>query len=39
MCTGSPACKIAPPTCGPNFVASHNPMCFEGCVRPTECAP
>jgi hypothetical protein len=38
-CKGAPVCQIPPPNCGPAYVASHNVMCFDGCVRPTECAP
>ena len=38
-CSGAPACQVAPPNCGPLLVASHNVMCFDGCVRPTQCAP
>jgi hypothetical protein len=38
-CSGSPICQSPPPDCGAGFVAAHNPMCWVGCVRPTECGP
>jgi len=39
-CKGTPACQIGTPYCGaPTFVVSYTTSCFEGCVRPTECAP
>jgi hypothetical protein len=38
-CAGTPACKVAAPNCGRLYVASHNAMCYEGCVLPSECAP
>ena len=39
LCKGSPICQVAPPDCGSGFVPAYNPMCWDGCVRPTECRP
>jgi len=36
-CTGPVAC-MAPPNCGPLYNLSYTNVCFEGCVRPSECA-
>jgi hypothetical protein len=39
-CKGTPLCQIATPYCeAPAFVVSYTANCYEGCVRPTECAP
>jgi hypothetical protein len=40
-CTGTPTCQIAMrPYCeAPAYVISYTASCYEGCVRPTECAP
>jgi hypothetical protein len=39
-CKGTPACQIATPYCeAPAYVVSYTANCYEGCVRPTECAP
>jgi hypothetical protein len=40
LCTGTPLCKIVTPYCeAPAYVVSYTASCYEGCVRPTECAP
>jgi hypothetical protein len=39
-CKGPAGCFIAGPYCdGKAFVLSYTASCYEGCVRPTECAP
>jgi hypothetical protein len=39
-CQGDPACLLPAPHCeAPAYVVSYTAGCFEGCVRPTECAP
>jgi len=39
-CKGTSVCQIATPYCeAPAYVVSYTASCFEGCVRPTECAP
>jgi hypothetical protein len=39
-CKGPALCNIVGPSCeSPAFVVSYASSCFEGCVRPTECAP
>jgi hypothetical protein len=39
-CKGTPLCKSATPYCeAPAYVVSYTANCYEGCVRPTECAP
>jgi hypothetical protein len=32
-------CKIATPYCEGPYVVSYTAVCYEGCVRATECAP
>ena len=39
-CTGTVVCKTTTPFCdAPAFVVSYTASCYEGCVRPSECAP
>jgi hypothetical protein len=39
-CKGTPTCHRTAPTCDtPDLVVSYTADCYEGCVRPTECAP
>jgi hypothetical protein len=39
-CTGTPTCQMATPHCeAPAYVVSYTASCYEGCARPTECAP
>jgi hypothetical protein len=39
-CKGNPICHQVPPYCeAPAYVVAYTASCFEGCVRPTECAP
>jgi hypothetical protein len=40
-CRGTPLCQTAPPSCDwtTPYVVSYTAGCYEGCVRPTECAP
>ena len=39
-CKGTPVCQSATPHCeAPAYVVSYTASCYEGCVRPTECAP
>jgi hypothetical protein len=39
-CKGTTSCHRTAPYCGsPAFVVSYTADCYEGCVRPTECAP
>jgi hypothetical protein len=37
-CTGPVACMAPQPNCGPLYNLSYTNVCFEGCVRPSECA-
>jgi hypothetical protein len=37
--SGALACKIAAPDCEGPYVISYSELCYEGCVRATECAP
>jgi hypothetical protein len=38
-CSGTPMCNIVTPHCeAPSYVVSYTANCFEGCVRPSECA-
>ena len=40
LCKGTPICQIATPYCeAPANVVSYTASCYEGCVRPRECAP
>ena len=41
VCKRTPLCQMAtPPYCeAPTYVASYSLECYEGCVRPIECAP
>lgn len=39
MCKASDVlCDATPPACGPNYVVSYTSSCYEGCVKPMECA-
>jgi Kazal-type serine protease inhibitor domain. len=37
-CTGPVACMAPQPNCGPLYNLSYTDVCYEGCVRPIECA-
>jgi hypothetical protein len=37
-CTGVPSCNAAAPYCEGPYVVSYTDICFEGCVRKTDCA-
>ena len=38
-CKGPATCKRMEPTCTPDFVVAFKYSCYEGCVRPIDCAP
>lgn len=39
MCVGQPTCASQAPTCSePAYVVSYSGGCYEGCVRPEDCA-
>ena len=37
-CSGMPLCEIMTPHCEAPYVVSYTGICYEGCVRQTECA-
>jgi hypothetical protein len=37
-CSGPVACMAPQPNCGPLYSLSYTGVCYEGCVRPSECA-
>lgn len=38
-CKGPAQCRAATPFCEAPYVVAYTGVCFEGCVRSTECAP
>jgi len=38
-CKGPALCKMMEPPCGTTYVIAYQESCYEGCVRPTDCAP
>lgn len=38
-CTGAPSCDALEPICEGETVVSYTTLCYEGCVRRTDCGP